>query len=149
MLAKYSRQSFPFWYIFLDELRNLDRLGFWTPPQEICHLIKLLESSLKGCTPQKSSHIDHRGWGVSNYLVKQGYQLHMTIDYLPPKSLLLHTDGLPKINIFCWIMAQGKLLCIENFTKCGWHRPSWCALRKRQWKPLIKSFWTATTQPMS
>jgi len=28
-------------------------------------------------------------------------------------------NGMPKINIFCWIMAHGKILTIENLRKKG------------------------------
>jgi hypothetical protein len=39
-----------------------------------------------------------------------------------------NTDGLPKINIFCWIIAQGKLLMGENSSKRGFQGSFRCAL---------------------
>jgi hypothetical protein len=39
-----------------------------------------------------------------------------------------NSDGLPKINIFCWIMVHGKLLTTENLQKREIQGPSRCAL---------------------
>lgn len=46
---------------------------------------------------------------------------------LPKKSnkwrSVWHTDGLPKVNIFCWQLAQNKLLTGENLIKRGFLGP--------------------------
>jgi hypothetical protein len=39
-----------------------------------------------------------------------------------------NSDGLPKINIFCWIMVHGKLITTENLQKRETQGPSRCAL---------------------
>jgi hypothetical protein len=75
---------------------------------------------------------DNRIWGVDNYMVKEGYIALLQQTTLPEKSNIWRNIwnkyGLPKINIFCWILAHGKLLTGENLNKRGFQGPFRCAL---------------------
>jgi hypothetical protein len=72
---------------------------------------------------------------VVGYSVKEGYRALLMQTTLPTKYTMWrniwNNDGLPKINIFCWILAQGKLLTGENLIKRGFQGPFCCALCKK------------------
>jgi hypothetical protein len=75
---------------------------------------------------------DNISWGVVGYSVKEGHKAPLLQTTLPTRSTMwrniLKNDGLPKINIFCWILSLGKLLTGGNLTKTWFQGPFHCAL---------------------
>ena len=50
-------------------------------------------------------------------------------------------NTLPKINIFIWSLAHGKILMGENLQKRGFHDPFTCALCQRDQDTIQHLFW--------
>jgi hypothetical protein len=59
--------------------------------------------------------------------VKEGYKDLLRRLSLPEKKNMWknvwNNDGIPKINIFLWLLAQNKLLTVENLSKRGFKGP--------------------------
>jgi hypothetical protein len=70
--------------------------------------------------------------GRLGYYVHKGYTTLLCQLMLPPKSRywtnIWHLDGIPKINIFYWTLAHGKIITGENLCKRGIHSPTRCVL---------------------
>jgi hypothetical protein len=69
-----------------------------------------------------------------------------------------HPDTPPKINIFSWILLQGKILTCENLNKRGISGPSRCVLCKNHTETIAhlfldcdfsKKFWQGILQNLS
>lgn len=64
--------------------------------------------------------------------MSEGYE-RLVQNYPLPHSTSLwkniwHSDSLPKVNFFCWLLVQGKIVMINNLEKINIQGPSWCVL---------------------
>jgi len=89
--------------------------------------------------------LDSRGRGTYGYLVKELYNtLLSSLRVLHPstkwKNIWIQ-DSLPKINIFIWSLAQGKILTGENLMKRGFHCPFICPLCQNSQDTIQHLFW--------
>jgi hypothetical protein len=116
---------------------DIGRGGIWaqSPPPPPPHLIIIAQSfllNLKGAALVHQYLRDSRGWGTRGYSVKEGSMDFLRQNNLPDKSNMWkniwNNDGLPKINIFCWILAHGKLITGDNLNKRGFQGPFRCAM---------------------
>jgi hypothetical protein len=108
----------------------------------------LLISFLKGAAPIHRDIQDSRGWGPVGYTVKEGYKILLAnsrnlINSARWKNIW-SSDALPKINIFIWTLAHGKILTGENLMKRGFHGPFTCALCQRTQESSQHLFWECT-----
>ena len=79
---------------------------------------------LHGKDPIHKNITDSRGWGnAGNFTVKEGYHMvHKRKNRLMKNNRwnkIWIRDGLPKINVFFWILALHKMLTAENLRKRG------------------------------
>ena len=121
----------------LFDLSQWDSKGLWigwkelSPPVHLANAVDSLLSSLHGLSPTSVLVKDRIGWGkTGKYNVKEGYQ---KISMEPPEvdklwQKVWHTDSIPKVNSFIWILLHNKLLTTENLRKRGINGPSRCAL---------------------
>jgi hypothetical protein len=96
-------------------------------PAHMSRQAQALISTLKGATPILSDIPDSRGWGTNGYSVKEGYNTLLSSLRVIQNSAkwknVWSQDSLPKINIFIWSLAHGKILTGENLMKRGFHGP--------------------------
>jgi hypothetical protein len=101
-------------------------------PPPLSNQVCAFFQALKGANPVHLQVQDSRGWGVKGYYVKEGYRELLLQNSLLPKSSwwsnIWSTDGIPKINMFCWILAHGKTLTEDNLLKRGFQGPFCCVL---------------------
>lgn len=91
------------------------------PPSQIYPLIPSFFSALKGCVPWDLFTPVQRGWGGPKYFVRNKY-LHQ-LQPFPPSwhsaiwKQIWHSNGIPKVNTFSWLMVNEKILTTKNLQK--------------------------------
>ena len=92
-------------------------------PEHLMFDFIALHPLLHGSTPIHHHLSDGRGWGKSRiYTVKEGYIItssNKDINTDIKWNKVWCKDGLPKINVFLWILAHCKTLTINNLKKEG------------------------------
>jgi hypothetical protein len=87
-------------------------------PQELCNQFI---NSLQGCAPHNQNDQDICGWDASLYSVKKGYFTLLESSHGHPRAnwwnKVWHNDGIPKINLFCWLLVHKKILTTKNLQK--------------------------------
>jgi hypothetical protein len=95
-------------------------------------LIKSLIISLHNCSPYHREKANSCGWRDSKFMVMKGYLTLLEDSISFPQSSMWkhiwHNDGLPKVNVFCWLLAHMKVITLENIRKHGIAGPSRCAI---------------------
>jgi hypothetical protein len=101
-------------------------------PNNLQEAASQLQNMLKGCAPINITSKDQRRWGNENYTVRQGYaQIISQMTCLPKDKIwkyIWSNYSPPKVNSFCWILAQGKLLTGENLLKRNMYGPYRCEI---------------------
>lgn len=103
----------------------MGRLEVTFSPNPSCLPIECPSFSSLGCAPMNKSVSNNETWGpiVNSYVIKIGCKYQRMNFTLPPCSRIQNHiwggDGLPKISIFPWIMAHGRLVIVENLKKHG------------------------------
>lgn len=83
----------------------------------------LLISLLQGRDPFNHSHNDTRIWNSKNkyYSIKEGYERLVQDNFHRQPTWIWkniwNSDGIPKVNFFCWLLVQRKILTTENMEK--------------------------------
>jgi hypothetical protein len=119
-------------------------------PPHLQSQVDLLLLTLKGVSSVHLQKLDFRGWGAFGYSVKEGYKALLMQTVLPTKESMWKNiwsnDGLPKVNIFCWTLAHGKILTGENWLKEESKAPFVAPYVKRVKKHPIIYFWSVILQ---
>jgi hypothetical protein len=114
-------------------------------PAHMSSQAQALISTLKGATPILRDIPDSRGWGTNGYSVKEGYNTLLSSLRVFQNSTkwknVWSQDSLPKINIFIWSLAHGKILTGENLMKRGFHGPFNCPLCQTSQDTIQHLFW--------
>ena len=111
--------------------------GHWSgwkelsPPAHLAIAADTLFSSLHGMSPTRVLAKDRISWGkAGEYNAKEGYK-KISMESIEADKIwkkVWHTDSIPKVNSFIWILLHNKLLTAENLRKRGINEPSWCPL---------------------
>ena len=115
--------------------------NYWTGwdlgtfPPELNSEADALIVLLQGKSPLKKVSNDRRGWGISgSYTTSEGYKDIQAIPYAAPNptiwKFIWTNPFIPKIDIFCWSLAQKSILIGDNLKKRGMEGPSRCPLCK-------------------
>jgi hypothetical protein len=114
-------------------------------PTHMSSQAQILFSTLKGAAPILRDIPDSRGWGTNGYSVKEGYNMLLSSLRVLQNSTkwknVWSQDSLPKINIFIWSLAHGKILTGENLMKRGFHGPFNCPLCQTSQDTIQHLFW--------
>lgn len=103
------------------------------PPPHLSPLFSELFSSLQGSAPHHQRLKDTHGWGNAYYTVNSEYYSFLeAANHCHPRSstwtIVWHSDEIPKINFFCWLLAHKKVLTAENLKTRGICGPSRCVM---------------------
>ena len=133
----------------LFNLSSWNPKGSWNgwkdfhPPEHLEAVKNLLFTSLHGKTSINKSAKDHIGWGKNGtYTVKEGYK-KLSMEPTTAESLwkkVWHSDCIPKVNSFIWILMHKGLFTTENIRKRGIAGPPRCTLCNFDSETLIHIF---------
>ena len=99
-----------------------------------------LDSTLASCALINNSAYS-RGWGKQGYSIKEGYNSEMQNLPFPSASKMWkhvwNSDGLPKVNIFNWILVHARPLATSNCISEDYKVLQYVNYAKQLWKLAI------------